>query len=212
MRTLLPDHIARLLKTNLPGRQSHLKMVPPGRELVVYHQDVEMARYSSVLLLLFPVDGQVYTCLTKRNASMRHHPGQISLPGGRIEKGESPEVTALREAQEEIGISPMDVRLLGRLSELYVSVSRYTIFPYVGWIDYQPDFHLNKAEADKILLLPVQKSQEELKVKQTLMQTGHEMTEVPYYSFEGEVIWGATAMILTEFFDIIWESRPVIFQ
>lgn len=210
MRMLLPEHIALLLRTSLPGQKSHLKMVPPGRNLVVNHQDIDLVRYSSVLLLLFTVDGQVFTCLTKRNASMRHHPGQISLPGGRIEKGESPEVTALREAQEEVGISPLDVQLLGRLSELYVSVSRYIIFPYVGWIDYRPEFHLNKDEADKILLLPVQKFQEELKVEHALMRAGNEMAKVPYYSFDGEIIWGATAMILTEFFDLIRETRPVI--
>jgi 8-oxo-dGTP pyrophosphatase MutT (NUDIX family) len=208
----LPDHIALLLKTNLPGKKSHLKMVPPGRELTVSSRDIDLVRYSSVLLLLFPMDGQVFTCLIKRNASMRHHPGQISFPGGRIEKGESPELTALREAQEEIGISPLDVQILGRLSELYVSVSRYTIFPYVGWIDYKPDFNLNEAEAEKILLLPVQKFHKEQEIRQTLMRTSLGVIQVPCYSFGGEIIWGATAMILTEFFDLIGEPSTLIPQ
>jgi 8-oxo-dGTP pyrophosphatase MutT (NUDIX family) len=206
---LLPDHIAHLLKTDLPGKKSHLKMVPQGRELVVNHQDIDLVRYSSVLLVLFPIGGQVYTCLIKRNAAMRNHPGQISLPGGQIEEGESPEVTALREAQEEIGISPLDVHLLGRLSELYVSISRYTIFPYVGWINYKPDFSLNEAEAEKILLLPVQQFQKQPEIKQALMSTSFGVTEVPCYLFDNEIIWGATAMILTEFFDLIRESGTV---
>ena len=209
MKTLLPEHIAQLLKAELPGKKSHLKMVPPGRELVVNYQDIDLVRYSSVLLLLFPEDGQIYTCLIKRNASMRHHPGQISFRGGKIEEGESPEITALREAQEEIGISPLDVQLLGRLSELYVSASRYTIFPYVGWMDYKPDFSLNEAEAEKLLLLPVQQFQKRLEIRQALMITSLGIMEVPCYLFEEEIIWGATAMILTEFFDLIGESSAV---
>lgn len=203
MKPLLPEHISHLLKAELPGKRSHLKMVPPGRELVVNDQDIDLVRYSSVLLLLFPEDGQIYTCLIKRNASMRHHPGQISFPGGQTEEGESPEVTALREAQEEIGISPLDVQLLGRLSELYVSVSRYTIFPYVGWMSHKPDFRLNRDEAEKLLLLPVRQFQKKPEIKQMLMSTSFGVMEVPCYLFEEEIIWGATAMILTEFFDLI---------
>ncbi|MEN6454259.1 MAG: CoA pyrophosphatase [Prolixibacteraceae bacterium] len=212
MKTLSPDHIARLLKSALPGKESHLKMMPPGRELVVNHHDIDLVRYSSVLLLLLPADGQIYTCLIKRNASMRHHPGQISLPGGKIEDGESPEITALREAQEEIGISPLDVQLLGRLSELYVSVSRYTIFPYVGWMNYKPNFILNEAEAEKLLLLPVQQFRKKLEISQALMRTSLGVMKVPCYLFEEEIIWGATAMILTEFFDLIGESGAFISQ
>ena len=140
---------------------------------------------------------------------MRHHAGQISFPGGKIEEGESPEITALREAQEEIGISPLDVQLLGRLSELYVSASRYTIFPYVGWMDYKPDFSLNEAEAEKLLLLPVQQFQKRLEIRQASMRTSLGVMEVPCYLFEEEIIWGATAMILTEFFDLIGESSAV---
>jgi len=185
-------------------------MVPPGRDLAVSRQDIDLMRYSSVLLLLFPSGEQVYTCLIKRNASMRYHPGQISFPGGRIETGESPEVTALREAQEEIGISPLDVQLLGRLSELYVSVSRYTIFPYVGWMNYKPDFNLNPDEAEKLLLLPVRKSH--LTITHSLMKTSRGVMEVPGYSFGGEIIWGATAMILTEFLDLAGDSVSVISQ
>lgn len=212
MTMLLPDHIARLLRSTLPGQESHLKMIPPGRDLAVSQQDLDLVRYSSVLLLLFPDEDQVFTCLIKRNASMRHHPGQISFPGGRVERGESPEVTALREAQEEIGISALDVKILGRLSQLYVSVSRYMVFPYVGWIHYKPEFELNHAEAEKILLLPVQRFRKDHKIKFTPMRTSLGMTEVPCYPFDGEVIWGATAMILTEFLDLIGESRPAIYQ
>lgn len=209
-----PDHIARLLKSDLPGRKSHLKMLPPGRELVVGQQDIDRVKYSSVLLLLFPDADQLYTCLTKRNASMRHHPGQISLPGGRVEEGESPERTALRETREEIGVSPPDVRILGRLSDLYVSASRFMIFPYVGWVNHKPDFELNADEAEKILLFPVNLSRKGDEISRLPMKTSLGTIDVPCYPFDGEIIWGATAMILTEFLDLIRETRyrPMMLQ
>ena len=139
---------------------------------------------------------------------MRNHPGQMSLPGGRIETGESPEVTALREAQEEVGIFPPDVRILGRLSELYVPVSKFTIFPYVGWVDEKPDFRLNKDEAEKLILLPVSKFLKDRDVKQVSVKTWSGSADVPCYSFDGEVIWGATAMIFTEFLDLV--GKPAL--
>lgn len=209
MHNFSPEHIARLLKNDLPGKRSHLKMMPPGRELTVRHQDMDLLKYSSVLLLLFPWKDEIYTCLTKRAAAMKNHPGQISLPGGRIEEGESPEVTALRETREEVGVSPLDVRLLGRLSELYVQVSRFTIFPYVGWLDKKPDFVLNEAEAEKLILFPIQQFHRQREVRITRLDTFSGPLDVPYYPFDGEVIWGATAMILTEFLDLLGHPRLV---
>lgn len=210
MNTISPDQIARLLKKELPGQRSHRKMLPPGRNLVVSRQELDQIRYSSVLLLLFPEQGQLYTCLTKRNASMKHHPGQISFPGGRIEEGESPEVTALREAQEEIGVSPLEVSILGRLSELYVSVSKYMIFPYVGWMSRRPEFRLNEAEAEQLLLLSLDPALMKPQTR-TIRTSSAGTVDVPCYPLGKEVIWGATAMILTEFFDLVRESNLVTF-
>ncbi len=211
VKRISPQCIQQLLNGELPGARSHRKMLPPGRELTVSPADRGHVRYSSVLLLLFPVDGKVYTCLTRRNLSMRNHPGQVSLPGGRIEQGESPEVTALREAHEEVGISPPDVTMLGRLSELYVQVSRYTIFPYVGWTEKKPDFVLNQNEAEKLILLPIREFMEKRRIEQVPVTIWSRNVDVPGYSFDGEVIWGATAMILAEFFDILGDAEPIIF-
>jgi len=212
MLELSPENIARLLRGGLPGKKSHLKMIPPGRKLVVGKQDEDQVRYSSVLLLLFRHEGKLYTCLTKRASGMRNHPGQISLPGGRMEDGEKPEVTALREAQEEVGIDPSDVLLLGRLSDLYVQVSRFKIFPFVGWIDYKPEFEVNKDEAEKVILFPIQEFFEERRLKYFPVQTSTGLMDVPCLMFEGEIIWGATAMILSEFLDVIRRHQYVMSQ
>ena len=199
----LLQHIARLLKDNLPGELAHRKMLPPGRRLSVNLNDVDQVKYSSVLLLLFPENGKIYTCLTLRNSNMKNHPGQVSFPGGKIEEGESPELTAMRETQEEVGVSPLEVRILGMLSELYIQVSGYTIFPYVGWIDQKPQFVLNTDEAEKLILFPVQDFLQKEEIAYTEMKTFSGRLTVPYYPFDGEIIWGATAMILSEFFEVL---------
>lgn len=198
--------IQQLLKGDLPGEKAHRKMLPPGRKLSANFEEMAEIKYSSVLLLLFPHDGRIYTCLTRRNANMKTHPGQISFPGGRIEEGESPELTAMREAQEEVGISPLDVQLLGMLSQLYIPVSGYTIFPYVGWVDHKPEFVLNQAEAEKLILFPVQDFLQEERIGQVELDTIRGRLTVPYYPYAGEIIWGATAMILAEFFEVLKEG------
>lgn len=203
MYTEILQQIKQLLEGELPGEEAHRKMIPPGRKLRANLEEVGAIKYSSVLLLLFPIDGKIFTCLTRRSLNMKNHPGQISFPGGRIEEGESPELTAMREAQEEVGVSPLDVRLLGMLSELFIPVSGYTIFPYVGWTDQKPEFVLNRDEAEKLLLLPVQDFLQNEKINYTEMETLRGRITVPYYPCDNEIIWGATAMILTEFFDVL---------
>ena len=204
----LKQHIIQLLKNDLPGKNAHLKMLPPGRKLSANLKAGEQVKYSSVLLLLFPDGGSIYTCLTRRSPRMKHHPGQVSFPGGKIEVGESPELTAMRETQEEVGVSPLDVHLLGMLSELYIPVSGYVIFPYVGWIDEKPDFVLNTDEAEKLILFPVQGFIENEEIKHMEMETSTGPLTIPYYPFDDEVIWGATAMILAEFLEILKTGQP----
>jgi 8-oxo-dGTP pyrophosphatase MutT (NUDIX family) len=182
-------------------------MLPPGRKLSATLQPGQQMKYSSVLLLLFPDKGKIYTCLTRRCSHMKDHPGQVSFPGGKIEEGESPELTAMREAQEEVGISPLDVDLLGMLSELYIQVSGYNIFPYVGWMDQKPDFVLNTDEAERLILFPIQDFLQKEDIKLTDMETSIGLLTVPYYPFDGEIIWGATAMILAEFLELLKTAK-----
>jgi 8-oxo-dGTP pyrophosphatase MutT (NUDIX family) len=196
-----PDKIAAALNGALPGSQSHYKMLPPGRVLNPAPEDQGKVKPSSVLLLLFrDVDG-LKVCLIKRPVYMKHHAGQIALPGGRNEANESASETALRETYEEIGIPRDKIRLLGTLSSFYVEVSRFQITPFVGWMDTNPEFILCPDEVEKTILFPIEAfkpphSTIELKTLTGLMQ-------VPCVKYDGEIIWGATAMILSEFYDLI---------
>ena len=195
------ENIRKALAQILPGSKSHRKMLPQNRHLAVSTKERSHIKYSSVLLLLFVESKVLNVCLIKRPEHMKHHAGQIALPGGRIEKGETALETALRETQEEIGISSEQIEILGSLSELYVQVSQFQIHPFVGWLDKKPDFTINKNEVEKAIFFPLKKMKNTF--EEAELKTISGTLKVPCILFEGEIIWGATAMILSEFYDIL---------
>jgi len=132
---------------------------------------------------------------------MKFHAGQIAMPGGQIEKGETQLQTALRETEEEIGITSDKIEILGSLSELYVSVSGFLIHPFVGWLKAKPKFTINKNEVEKTILFPVSKYKNTFDQIELNTVTGK--LKVPCIKFENEILWGATAMILAEFYDVL---------
>jgi 8-oxo-dGTP pyrophosphatase MutT (NUDIX family) len=201
------EHIKQLLQKNLPGATSHQKMLPPGRTLATPSTEKEKIKYSSVMLALFEENNTLFGCLIKRPKHMKHHASQIALPGGRIEKEENPVRTALRETFEEIGILPEDVEILGSLSELYVEVSRFIIHPVIGWMNKKPTFSVNQYEVEKIVLFPLLNYKDN--IEEIEVDTIVGKMKVPCIKFEDEIIWGATAMILSEFYDILKEGTAL---
>lgn len=132
---------------------------------------------------------------------MKFHPGQIALPGGRVEKNETELETAFRETFEEIGIEQEKIEILGSLSDLYVEVSQFMIHPFVGWLREKPSFKINHNEVEKIILFPLKNFKSVF--DEVEIETVRGKLNVPCIKFNGEVIWGATAMLLSEFFDVI---------
>jgi len=195
------ENIRKALSGNLPGSISHKKMLPPNRILEAAPDEKKRIKQSSVLLLLYIENSELTACLIKRPAHMKHHAGQIALPGGRIEKGETALETALRETCEEVGIHSEQIEILGSLSELYVEVSRFQIHPFVGWLHKKPEFNLNPAEVEKTILFPTSKIKTPFNREE--LDTISGKLDVPCIRFDGEFIWGATAMILAEFYDVI---------
>lgn len=197
------EKIRKALLKKLPGAKSHMKMLPKNRTLHAAQKDSSRLKHSSVLLLLFSENDALKICLIKRPMHMKNHAGQIALPGGRIEKGETALETALRETNEEIGIETAAVEILGSLSELYVEVSGFIIHPFVGWLLQKPNFVINPAEVEKIILFPLNRflsNPDEVE-----LETIKGKLKVPCVQFESEIIWGATAMILSEFYDLLNE-------
>lgn len=200
-------NIKNALSQTLPGQVSHRKMLPLNRLLSPKADELLRMKHSSVLLLLFEENNEINACLIKRPAHMKHHAGQIALPGGRIENGETALETALRETGEEIGITPDQVEILGALSEIYVQVSGFQIHPFVGWLNGRPIFTINKNEVEKTISLPLETLQNIIKETEIETFTGH--LKVPCFKFENEIIWGATAMILSEFYDTIQQFKAI---
>lgn len=208
MHSSVKTYLKETLRAELPGVQAHSKMLPPGRRLRTSDEELPSVKQSSVLLLIFPDGDRLYTCLTKRPATMKHHPGQISFPGGKVEEEDaSAEMTALREAREEVGIDPSSVEILGKLSDLYVEISRFSIQPFLAWADSKPEFAVDFGEVEELILFPISDFVAEETIFETELDTVTGPLQVRYYPFKGELIWGATAMILSELIEILKRQK-----
>jgi 8-oxo-dGTP pyrophosphatase MutT (NUDIX family) len=192
------------LKEPLPGVEVQYEMAPVGRD-VDPGPGMPRPKESAVTALLFPEDDGVKLLLMKRVEDDTIHSAQLSFPGGQKEKNDKDLLdTALREMKEEVGISREDVEVIGRLTPLYISVSNFMVFPFVAYCDHTPDFHLNRAEVEKVikadisrLLMPGSKTYRSVTTKYL-----HNF-EVPCFSVDGEVLWGATAMMTHELLEVM---------
>src|SRR4030042_3364627 len=140
----------------LPGIAAQLKMVPeprPGQKAYFEVEDTSLK--AGVLILLYKNDGRLWMLLTRRTERVPHHRGQISLPGGEQHPGESLEATALRETVEELGPDLASVRVLGRLTPLYIPPSNYCIYPTVAFIPGPLEFHIQPDEVAEVIEVPV---------------------------------------------------------
>jgi 8-oxo-dGTP pyrophosphatase MutT (NUDIX family) len=162
------------------------------------------------LLLLYQRDDRWYLPLTVRGVTLRQHGGQVSLPGGRMDPGETPEQTALRESFEEIGLMPDEVMLLGRLTPLPIPISRHLLQPVIGYTRTTPAFLVGEGEVDRIIEMPLARLRAPDAVGwQTLPRSLPPVgsMDVPFFDVDGAQIWGATAMILAEFLAIVDETE-----
>jgi 8-oxo-dGTP pyrophosphatase MutT (NUDIX family) len=157
-------------------------------------------RPGSVLILLYPDGDHIRFPLTKRPEYLGTHSGQISLPGGKAEGNESIIETALREGEEEIGINRKDVTVLGRLSDFFVIPSNFIVTPIVAITSKRPLFIPQEREVVKILEGDVEAllKEDALKTKEITVAKIYTMN-APHFEIEGEIVWGATAMMLNEF-------------
>ena len=165
---------------------------------------------SAVLVPIYHKQGEYYILFTKRTEDVKNHKGQISFPGGVHQEEDRTLVdTALRESAEEIGLMPNDVEVLGELDDTTTVTSSYIISPFVGLIPWPYPFKLNTVEAEEIIEVPISALLNKDCLRQeTEIKDGKTVT-LYFYHYQGRVIWGATAKILTQFLDIFAQvSRP----
>ena len=158
-------------------------------------------RLAGVLVPLIVHAGKWYLLYTRRADGVAHHKGQVSFPGGASDPGESAEQTALREADEEVGIRPADVRILGRLPQI-VTISDYLVTPVVGVLPWPYAFRVHTPEVARVFTLPLEWLADRANFMRLVRsETGrHVITYIPY---DGELLWGATAHMTVEFLKIL---------
>jgi 8-oxo-dGTP pyrophosphatase MutT (NUDIX family) len=200
------EALRRRLAQPLPGLEAQLRMAPrprPGWDPLARPAGL---RDAAGLVLLYPHDGEWMVPLTVRGAGLRHHTGQVSLPGGRVDPGESIEAAALREADEEVGLRAGHVDVLGQLTPLHVPVSSHLLHPVVGLVAARPEFTVAEVEVARLIEAPLQRLRDPAAVsweRRRRELPPAVIMDVPYFEVDGAKVWGATAMILAELLAVL---------
>ena len=188
------------MNDKLPGRISHeVMMVKPGYKYI----EKKAFTPAAVLILLYPIEDKWHFFLTKRSDNVEHHKGQISLPGGMLEKGESHKEAAIRETFEELGVQSRDINIIGPLTPLYIPISNFKIFPFVGWLKSTPKLNIQSKEVSKVFSPSIYSltDPKTKKIKDSILLG--QKVQIPFFNLKNEVVWGATSMILSEFKKIL---------
>ncbi len=206
MNDTLIHTLEEKLQGPLPGIKAQYKMAHVIRRH--YGQPPPDAKLAGVLALFYPKTSAWHIVLIERALSHPddRHGGQISFPGGKYEEGDNTLAnTALREAREEIGINPDKVKLIGKLTDLYIPVSNFLVKPYVGYTNITPDFQLQLSEVSSILEIPFELLKHPATCQKTDLQLAPSLTlrNVPCFSVFNKTVWGATAMMLNELLEVI---------
>ncbi len=205
------ETISRLrerLAQPLPGLSAQERMM--GRVVKMPLTVPDNAKLSAVLCLLFPVEDELHVLLMKRKEDRTAHSGQVSFPGGRFDETDANlRATALREAKEEVGINEHEVEILGSLTSLYIPVSNFNVFPYVGFARQQPVYNLSQNEVAYTLEVPIKELlHPDRKIVTDVVSPAvpDVIRQVRAYNLEdGTIIWGATAMMISELEAVLGE-------
>lgn len=207
MSGLTFDQFTKLLKDNLqnelPGWKAQLKMAAPNRINSPYSPNPQ-TRKSAILMLFYPHKDQIYLPLILRTVYHGVHAGQIAFPGGRYEQfDKNLTQTALREAQEEIGLRLNDVEVLGSLSELYIPVSNFLVQPVIATLPYKPDFYPDPREVADVLEVNTHELFDEANRKEDDFIMSGRKISAPHYEIQNHYVWGATAMMISELRELL---------
>ncbi len=205
------DLLPLLANAALPSTSAHIKMAPIERVKTLQddHYIDNNPRNSAVLMLFYPKNGITHFALIQRNTYPGIHSAQISFPGGKQEIGETLTETALREANEEIGIVPAEVEIVKPFTKLYIPPSNFLVYPFLGIARQQLAFLLNPGEVEKILEVPLNSLLDDANLINTSVNASYrDNIQVPAFKFENQIVWGATAMILSELKETIKTVLP----
>jgi len=202
------ENKASLIKEALslpkPGLKSQLIMVTdprPGHK--TYSEMKNKCKKAGVLILFYPKQNELFLILTRRTELVQYHPNQISFPGGQCEPNEDPFEAGLRETQEELGIPPDKIKIIGQLTPLYIPPSNYCIYPAVGILDKLPTYKPRQKEVAEVIEVPLVHMLDSRNTIREIWKLKNRKVKVPFYLYKNHKIWGATAMVLAELLDVI---------
>ncbi|MEO0559178.1 MAG: CoA pyrophosphatase [Bacteroidota bacterium] len=205
----LAASLRQRLASPLPGPAAHAEMAPLGRDpdLSVLDPEGKNGRLAATLVLFYPGPyASPMFVLTERQATLRDHSGQISLPGGRRDGDETAEETARREAFEEVGVDPDALDVLGRLSPLYIPPSGFSVTPVVAVVAERPPFTPQEAEVAALLEVPLADLLDPASRRSSRRSVRGGAFDVPYFELANRDVWGATAMMLAELAILVQEA------
>ncbi len=188
---------------DLPGKEAQLQMAPPFRDVLLKQTShlIDNAKLAAVIALFYPgKNHNTYLAFILRMPSPDVHSGQIGFPGGKPEAEDLDlQHTALRETMEEIGVQPEAIQIITSLSEVYIPPSNYNVFPFIGITNETPDFKLQISEVESVIEVSLKSLMNPKHQIITTVKTSYGLSvSVPAFNFNGHIVWGATAMILTE--------------
>jgi 8-oxo-dGTP pyrophosphatase MutT (NUDIX family) len=205
-------NLRKRLSLPLPGPLAHdvMRAIPVGPVKPNFSHKTP-PKPGAVLILLYQLENKVYFPLIKRQEYLGAHSGQVSFPGGKAEEHEDATATALREAHEEIGLDSSSVSVVGKLSDFFVVPSNFLVTPVIAVSTKVPDLRPDPREVARILTGDLfSLARTDAVLHKEIVVAGTFMMQAPHFNVEGEVVWGATAMMLNELFTIVREIKQDI--
>ena len=201
------EYVPKLAKVTLPAKEAHFKMAPFERIESLKNLNMESInpKKAAVMMLFYPKNGRTHLVLIVRNSYKGVHSAQIAFPGG---KYETPDVTfektALRETHEEIGIHPENIEIIMPFTNLYIQPSNFMVYPFLGICKEEIVFVPDGNEVVKIIELPLNDFLNDDLIVTTIMSTSYaENIEIPAFKINEHIVWGATAMMLSELKEVL---------
>ncbi len=201
------EYVPKLITTQLPALDAHLKMAPLERIESLKRIDMNQKepKIAAVMMLFYPKNGLTHLVLIVRNSYKGVHSAQIAFPGGKFETDDTNFAnTALRETYEEIGIHPDKIEIIKPFTELYIPPSNFMVYPFLGVAKEELFFKPDPKEVAAILELPLSVFMSETIIIETTLTTSYADTiSIPAFEIEKHIVWGATAMMLSELKEVL---------
>ena len=204
------EYIPKILQVPLPAESAHIKMAPLERVLKM--REVNLAvlnpRIAAVMMLFYPKEGQTHLVLIVRNSYKGVHSSQIAFPGGKYEEDDSDfAATALRETYEEVGVKPDKIEVIRPFTPTYIPPSNFQVYPFLGVCKQEINFYPDPTEVADIIELPLSLFLDDKILIETVMTTSYAQNiKIPAFAIDNQIVWGATAMILSELKDVLRSS------